>query len=115
MWNVCQRQIEHCTDTRADSLERVASLTTFSHKVDFTDNFEGLWNVWQTDRKVDVRLPGKGNSNSHGSRPVHLIITMIKRIRTSRLSIRTLSLWQTDEEWQELAANLPEVTILSFY
>ena len=22
-------------------------------------------------RKVDVRLPGKGNSNSHGSRPVH--------------------------------------------
>ena len=28
-------------------------------------------------RKVDVRLPGKGNSNSHGTRPVHLIITMI--------------------------------------
>jgi len=26
--------------------------------------------------KVDVRLPGKGNSNSHGARPVHLIITM---------------------------------------
>ena len=37
-------------------------------------------------RKVDVRLPGKGNLNSHGARPVHLIITMIKRIRTSRLS-----------------------------
>ena len=37
-------------------------------------------------RKVDVRLPGKGNSNSHGARPVHLIITMIKWIRTSRLS-----------------------------
>ena len=34
-----------------------------------------------------VRLPGKGNSNSHGARPVHLIITMIKWIRTSRLSI----------------------------
>jgi len=33
-------------------------------------------------------LPGKGNSNSHGSRPVHLIITMIKWIRTSRLSIK---------------------------
>ena len=29
-------------------------------------------------RKVDVRLPGKGNSQSHGARPVHLIITMIK-------------------------------------
>ena len=44
-------------------------------------------------RKVDVRLPGKGDSNSHGARPVHLIITMIKWIRTSRLSIKN-SLWQ---------------------
>jgi len=39
-------------------------------------------------RKVDVRLPGKGNSNSHGAMPVHLIITMIKWIRTSTLSIK---------------------------
>ena len=39
-------------------------------------------------RKVDVRLPGKGNPNSLGARPVHLIITMIKWIRTSRLSIK---------------------------
>jgi len=39
-------------------------------------------------RKVDVRLPGKGNSNSHGARPVHLIITMIKWIPTSRLPIK---------------------------
>jgi len=39
-------------------------------------------------RKVDVRLPGNGNANSHGARPVHLIITMIKWIRTSRLSIK---------------------------
>ena len=38
--------------------------------------------------KVDVRLPGKGNSNSHGARPVHLIITMIKWIQTSGLSIK---------------------------
>ena len=38
-------------------------------------------------RKVDVRLPGKENSNSRGARPVHLIITMIKWIQTSRLSI----------------------------
>ena len=30
--------------------------------------------------KVDVRLPGKGNSNSHGARPVHPTITMIKWI-----------------------------------
>ena len=28
-------------------------------------------------RKVDARLPGQGNSNSHGARPVHIIITMI--------------------------------------
>jgi len=39
-------------------------------------------------RKVDVRLPGKGNPNSHGARPVHLIITMITWIRTSKLSIK---------------------------
>ena len=38
-------------------------------------------------RKVDVRLPGKGKSNSHGARPVHLIITLKKWIRTNRLSI----------------------------
>ena len=43
-------------------------------------------------RKVDVRPPGKGNSNSHGARPVHLIITMIKWIRTSGLSIKNY-LW----------------------
>ena len=39
-------------------------------------------------RTVDLRLPGKGNSNSHGARPVHLIITMIEWIRTSRLSMK---------------------------
>ena len=38
--------------------------------------------------KVDVRLPGKGISNSHGARPVHLIITMMKWIRISRLSAK---------------------------
>ena len=41
-----------------------------------------------TPRNVDVRLPGKRNSNSHGARPVHLNITMIKWIRTRRLSIK---------------------------
>jgi len=39
-------------------------------------------------RKVDVRLPAKRNSTSHGARPDHLIITMTKWIRTSRLSIK---------------------------
>ena len=41
-----------------------------------------------SSRKIDIRLPGKGNSNPHGARPVHLIITMIKWIQTSRLSIK---------------------------
>jgi len=43
--------------------------------------------AWRGTRKVDARLPGKRNSNSHEARPVHQIITMIKWIRTSRLSI----------------------------
>ena len=47
------------------------------------DIFRSAWYM-----KVDVRLPGKGNSNSHGARPVHLIITMIKWFGTSRLSIK---------------------------
>jgi len=42
--------------------------------------------VWALPRKVDARLPGKRNSNFHGARPVHLIIMMIKWIRTSRLT-----------------------------
>ena len=45
-------------------------------------------NVRAESWKVDIRLPGKGNSNSHGARPVHLIITMIKWFRSSRLSIK---------------------------
>jgi len=48
----------------------------------------GLTGLYREPRKVDVRLPGKGKSNSHGARPVHLIITMIKWVRTSRLSIK---------------------------
>ena len=39
-------------------------------------------------KKVDVRLPGTGNSNSNGAKPVHLIVTTIKWIQTSRLSIK---------------------------
>ena len=31
-----------------------------------------------TPRKIDVRPPGKGNSNSHGAKPVYQIISMIK-------------------------------------
>jgi len=56
----------------------------------------GVWCLVFSVRagKVDVRLPRKENSNSHGARPVHLIITIIKWTRTSRLSINnSLSLW----------------------
>ena len=37
---------------------------------------------------VDIRLPGKVNSNFHGARPVHQIISMIKWSRPSRLSVK---------------------------
>ena len=36
-------------------------------------------------RKVDIRLPGKGDSNSHGARPVH---QKHRWTRTNRLSIK---------------------------
>ena len=38
-----------------------------------------------------LRVPrecGQGNSNSHGARPLHQIMTMVEWIRTSRLSIK---------------------------
>jgi len=37
---------------------------------------------------ADVRLSGKGNSNSHGLKPVNQIISMMKWIRTSRFSTK---------------------------
>ena len=53
-------------------------------------------------RKVGVRLPGKGNSNSHGARPVHLVIWMIEWIQTSRLSMNnSLYLLQVHASIQE--------------
>ena len=39
-------------------------------------------------QQVDVRPPEKANPNSYCARPVHLIITMMQWIRTSRLAIR---------------------------
>ena len=56
----------------------------------FTDWYHNSVNLISlaAARKVDVRLPGKGNSNSHDARPVYLIIKMIKWIQTSRLSIK---------------------------
>jgi hypothetical protein len=40
-----------------------------------------------SSRKVDIRLPEKGTSNSHGARLVLQTISIIKWIRTSRFSI----------------------------
>jgi len=56
---------------------------------------------------LDVRLHvlGKGNSNSHGARPVHLIITVIEWIRTSRLSIKN-SLCRSTEKAQSRTSQL---------
>jgi len=51
-------------------------------------------------RKVDKRLPGRGNlnSNSHGAKPVHQIISTIKWIRTSKMPIKnSLSLSLSNE------------------
>ena len=39
-------------------------------------------------RKVDARLPEKGNSTGHDARPVHQIMSMMKWVRTSRLPIK---------------------------
>ena len=52
----------------------------------------------QAARKEDVKLPGEGNSNCHGARPVHLIIAVIKWIRTSRLSIKNIEVQGGNEE-----------------
>jgi len=52
-----------------------------------TGGRRACWRFW-SEWAVYTRLPGKGNPNSHGARPVHQIISMIKWIRTSRLSIK---------------------------
>ena len=50
-----------------------------------------LGNMDGRRRKVHVKLHGKDNSSSHGARPVHQIIAMIKLTRTRRLSINSKS------------------------
>jgi len=42
----------------------------------------------RTPRSFPEPTPYNGNSNSHGARPIHQIISMIKWIRTSRLSVQ---------------------------
>jgi hypothetical protein len=48
----------------------------------------GAWQRATRRRDLVMQVDGNGSSNSHGARPVHLIITIIKWIRTSRLSIK---------------------------
>ena len=48
------------------------------------DSFDS--GVFYKSRRVDIRLTGKENLNSHGARPVYSIISIIKWIWTSRLS-----------------------------
>ena len=46
------------------------------------DDFDLSWGVqegFSRDRKVDIRLPGKGNSNFDGARLTHLIMMMMSR------------------------------------
>ena len=58
-------------------------------------------------RNVDVRLPGKEIIDCHGARPVHRIITMMKWIRTSRLSVKnSLSAIRPRSESQRSARKL---------
>ena len=61
-------------------------------------------------RKVDLRLPGKGISNSHGARPVHQITSLIKWIRTSRLSIK-ISLCQVSSAAVRAALGMGLLTL----
>ena len=70
-----------------DNCKGQASIVSNSKCLVWLQRFCELWDDLHQARKVDVRLPGKGDSNSHSARPFHLIITMIKWIRTSRLSI----------------------------
>ena len=79
--------------------------TTFDDRTPKVD----LW-----DWKVELRLPGKGDSNSHGARLVHLIITMITWIRTSRLSINnSLSLTLGRSSIAMTISSIPSVDLPS--
>ena len=48
-------------------------------------------------KKVNVRLPGQGNSNSHGARPVHKIILMIEWVVNKEISLSRKPSWQETE------------------
>ena len=64
-------------------------------------------------RKVDFRLPRKGNSNSHGARPVHLIITMETWIRTGSLSRKNSLYKEGIKRVEYLLRDLPSTPYVS--
>ena len=85
------RATKLCFAPKLTDLYRKHSMSTCKESVSCTRPFR--WRCRHLPRKVDERLPGKGNSTSHGARPDHLIITIIWWIRTIRLSIKN-SLYQ---------------------
>ena len=79
------------------------------------------WSVWSCrggwrveTRQVIIRLPVKGDSKSHGARPVHQIVSMMKWIRNSELSIRNpLSRWRHVPH-EVIKANIKKRTFRGF-
>jgi len=57
----------------------------------YTNESNGFISLPTWTRKADVRLLGKGNSNSHGARPVHLIITMIRWLEEREQQLHLLA------------------------
>ena len=83
MHHISQSRVGELTFDERDVVHRVVGGEGLEFRVQGVRGFSG----W-VDREIDARLPEKGDSSSHGARPVPLIITMMKWIRTSRLSIR---------------------------
>ena len=72
-----------CTD-RCPARATFPCRPTFGSELGASTHAPCLLGAW----KVNVRLPEKEESNPRGARPVHPIISMIKWIRTNRLSIK---------------------------
>jgi len=62
------------------------AITCFRYKAT-GQRYKAIWKYIRLSGK-DIRLPEKGNSNFHGARPVHQIISTIKWIQTRRLSTK---------------------------
>ena len=80
-------------------------------------------NMARWTRKVDTRLPAKGNSNSYGARPVHQIISMTKWIRSSSLtmknslsgSLASLEFTRSNCKTQWLQCTTSQVVLIHFW